>query len=207
MILVISRPFSAAPFYDRVLGALGYRRVLEVMPYGIGYGDKVPAFWVQLPHDQNPASVGNGVHIGFIATSKAAIEEFYRAALAAGGTDNGPPGPRPNYGPSYFGAFVCDPEGNKLEAVLVESPPARRAVAAKKKGAEWPIRWKTIVEKRGAMTREMPAKVCAVPMVVPSSDFSDARDIIAVVAGNSSAAPIGTRGITRASIQRLRASG
>jgi catechol 2,3-dioxygenase-like lactoylglutathione lyase family enzyme len=126
---------TAAPFYDRVLGALGYRRVLEVMPYGIGYGDKVPAFWVQLPHDQSPASVGNGTHVGFIATSKAAIEEFYRAALAAGGTDNGPPGPRPNYGPSYFGAFVCDPEGNKLEAVLVESPPARRAVATKKKRA------------------------------------------------------------------------
>jgi catechol 2,3-dioxygenase-like lactoylglutathione lyase family enzyme len=116
---------SAAPFYDRVLGTLGYRRVLEVMPYGIGYGDRAPAFWVQLPHDQSPASVGNGVHVGFIATSKAAIEEFHRAALAAGGSDAGAPGPRPDYGPDYFGAFVRDPDGNKLEAVLLVSPPAR----------------------------------------------------------------------------------
>ena len=82
-----------------------------------------------------------------------------------------------------------------------------RMDAAKKKGAEWPIRWKNIVEKSGAMTREMPANVCAVPIVIPSSDLSDARDIIAVVAGNNSAAPIGTSGTTRASIHRLRASG
>jgi catechol 2,3-dioxygenase-like lactoylglutathione lyase family enzyme len=127
---------SAAPFYDRVLGALGYRRVLEFMPYGIGYGDNAPAFWVQLPNDRNAASVGNGVHIGFIATSKAAIEEFHRAALAAGGTDEGAPGPRPDYGPSYFGAFVRDPEGNKLEAVLVVTPPAQRSASAKKKRAK-----------------------------------------------------------------------
>lgn len=127
---------SAAPFYDRVLGALGYRRVLEVMPYGIGYGDKVPAFWVQLPHDQSPASVGNGVHVAFIATSKAAIEDFHRVALAAGATDEGAPGPRPNYGPHYFGAFVRDPNGHKLEAVLAIMPPAPRAASSRKKRAK-----------------------------------------------------------------------
>jgi catechol 2,3-dioxygenase-like lactoylglutathione lyase family enzyme len=120
---------SAAPFYDLVLGALGYRRVLEVMPYGIGYGDRAPAFWVQLPHDQNAPTAGNGIHVAFMAASKAAIAEFHRVALAAGATDEGAPGPRPDYGPDYFGAFVRDPNGHKLEAVLV----ARRAVSAKKK--------------------------------------------------------------------------
>jgi catechol 2,3-dioxygenase-like lactoylglutathione lyase family enzyme len=122
----------AAPFYDRVLGALGYKRVMEVLPYGIGYGETTPVFWVQLPHDQSAASSGNGVHVGFIGKSKAVIELFHRAALEAGGRDEGAPGPRPDYGPHYFGAFVRDLDGNKLEAVLVELPPARRARPAKK---------------------------------------------------------------------------
>jgi catechol 2,3-dioxygenase-like lactoylglutathione lyase family enzyme len=126
---------SAASFYDRVLGVLGYRRVLEVLPYGIGYGDQVPAFWVQLPHDHSPATVGNGVHVAFMASSEAAIEEFHRVALAAGATDEGAPGPRPDYGPGYFGAFVRDPNGHKLEAVLVAAPPAPSVKSAKKKRA------------------------------------------------------------------------
>jgi catechol 2,3-dioxygenase-like lactoylglutathione lyase family enzyme len=127
---------SAAPFYDLVLGALGYRRVLEVLPYGIGYGDRTPVFWVQLPHDQNPATAGNGVHIAFMAATKAAVEEFHRVALAAGAADEGAPGPRREYSPDYFGAFVRDPNGHKLEAVLVVAPPARRAVSAKKERAK-----------------------------------------------------------------------
>ena len=81
----------AAQFYDSVLGALGYKRVMEFMPYGIGYGESTPVFWVQLPHDRSPASVGNGVHVGFIGRSKAVIETFHRAALEAGGMDEGAP--------------------------------------------------------------------------------------------------------------------
>ena len=54
---------QAAKFYDPVLAALGYKRVMEVMPYGIGYGDTHPEFWVQLPADRDVASVGNGVHM------------------------------------------------------------------------------------------------------------------------------------------------
>lgn len=108
----------AVRFYDSVLGTLGYKRVMEFMPYAVAYGDRAPEFWVQLPADHNAASVGNGVHIGFAAKSKAAIDAFHRAALAAGGTDEGAAGPRPDYGPGYFGAFVRDPDGNKLEACL-----------------------------------------------------------------------------------------
>ena len=126
----------AAQFYDSVLGALGYKRVMEFMPYGIGYGESTPVFWVQLPHDQNAASVGNGVHVGFIGRSKAVIETFHRAALEAGGADEGAPGARPDYGPHYFGAFVRDLDGNKLEAVLVAATPAKRAGRAAKKKAK-----------------------------------------------------------------------
>src|SRR5262252_9334753 len=122
----------AAQFYDRVLRELGFKRVFEVLPYGIGYGDKLPQFWVQLPHDQRTASVGNGAHIAFNATSEAMISAFHRAALAAGGTDDGAPGPRPDYGPDYFGAFVRDLDGNKIEAVLVRLPAAAKKKAAKK---------------------------------------------------------------------------
>jgi len=122
----------AAAFYDRVLATLGYKRVFEVMPYGIGYGDTAPSLWVQLPHDRNTASVGNGAHIGLIARSKGAVEAFHREALAAGAQDDGPPGPRPDYGPHYFGAFVRDLDGNKIEAVLVAMP---AAPAARKRSA------------------------------------------------------------------------
>jgi catechol 2,3-dioxygenase-like lactoylglutathione lyase family enzyme len=121
----------AAQFYDRVLQELGFRRVFEVLPYGIGYGDKQPAFWVQLPHDQQAASRGNGVHIAFNATSEEMIRAFHRAALDAGGSDDGAPGPRPDYGPDYFGAFVRDLDGNKLEAVLVRLPAAPKKAAKK----------------------------------------------------------------------------
>jgi catechol 2,3-dioxygenase-like lactoylglutathione lyase family enzyme len=122
----------AAQFYDRALKELGYKRVLEFLPYGIGYGDAQPAFWVQLPHDQQAASTGNGVHIAFNATSEDMIRAFHRAAVEAGGTDDGAPGPRPDYGPHYFGAFVRDLDGNKIEAVLVRLPAAAKKKPAKK---------------------------------------------------------------------------
>ena len=57
----------AARFYDAALGALGFERVMEVLPYAIAYGDAEPKFWVQLPYDRRPAGVGNGVHFGFVA--------------------------------------------------------------------------------------------------------------------------------------------
>ncbi len=122
----------AAQFYDRVLAELGFKRVFEVLPYGIGYGEKQPAFWIGLPHDQRAASTGNGVHIAFNATSEEMIRAFHRAALEAGGSDDGAPGPRPDYGPDYFGAFVRDLDGNKIEAVLVRLPAAAKKKAAKK---------------------------------------------------------------------------
>jgi catechol 2,3-dioxygenase-like lactoylglutathione lyase family enzyme len=109
----------AARFYDAALAALGYKRVMEFLPYAVAYGVKSPQFWVQIPLDRNAASVGNGVHIAFNAGSKNAVHAFHRAALGAGGTDDGPPGHRPDYSPEYYGAFVRDLDGNKLEAMLM----------------------------------------------------------------------------------------
>ena len=107
----------AGRFYDAVMKTLGCRRVMEFLPYAIAYGARLPEFWVQLPHDRRPASVGNGVHTAFSAKNKNAVRAFHRAALDAGGMNDGDPGPRPDYGDSYYGAFVRDPDGNKIEAV------------------------------------------------------------------------------------------
>ena len=108
----------ALDFYDAALGALGLKRVMDFAPHAVGYGIDHPEFWIQTPHDQNSASIGNGVHIGFAAESESQVAAFYEAALKHGGTDDGAPGPRPDYGPHYYGAFVRDPDGNKLEACL-----------------------------------------------------------------------------------------
>lgn len=108
----------AARFYDAVLAALGYKRIVEFLPYAIGYGETYPEFWIGLPHDQSAASTGNGVHVGFSARNKNAVNAFHEAALKQGGSNNGEPGPRPDYGPDYYGAFVYDLDGNKLEATL-----------------------------------------------------------------------------------------
>jgi catechol 2,3-dioxygenase-like lactoylglutathione lyase family enzyme len=133
----------AAQFYDPVLAALGYKRVMEFMPFAIGYGMDHPEFWVQLPHDQKPALSGNGVHVGFSAKSKDAVNKFHAAALAHGGSNNGEPGPRPDYGPAYYGAFVYDLDGNKIEATLHAEAFATKAAAkpkAKAKAAKKPAK-------------------------------------------------------------------
>lgn len=107
----------AISFYDQVLAALGCKRIME-HPGAVAYGRQYPEFWVQTPIDGYPASTGNGTHFGFIAASKEAVHAFYDAALAAGATDNGPPGPRPHYGEPYYGCFVRDPDGHKIEAAF-----------------------------------------------------------------------------------------
>lgn len=124
----------AGKFYDAVLKPLGYKRVADYSPGAIGYGERkdAPQFWVGLPHDQNAASVGNGTHVGFIAKSKQAVNKFHEAALKAGGSNNGEPGPRPDYGPTYYGSFIYDLDGNKIEATFNPPPKVAKPKAAKK---------------------------------------------------------------------------
>ncbi len=106
---------KAVAFYDQVLATLGCKRVME-HPGAVAYGRQFPEFWVQTPINSEPASVGNGFHMSFIAASKEAVHAFYDAAVAAGATDDGAPGPRPHYGEPYYGCFVRDPDGHKIEA-------------------------------------------------------------------------------------------
>jgi catechol 2,3-dioxygenase-like lactoylglutathione lyase family enzyme len=109
----------SAAFYDAALGALGLHRHTELPDHnGIGYGVSHPIFWIDRFH---PA--GARQHTAFRATSRAAVDAFHAAAIAAGGTNNGAPGERPiaKGDPSgYYAAFVLDPDGNHIEAVCRE---------------------------------------------------------------------------------------
>ena len=107
----------ARAFYDRVLAVIGCRLVME-HPDAAAYGKAFPEFWIAAPFDGRKATVGNGVHVGFMAASKAEVDAFHREALAAGGTDDGGPGHRHDYGEPYYGCFILDPDGNKIEAAF-----------------------------------------------------------------------------------------
>jgi hypothetical protein len=120
----------ASKFYDSVLKTLGYRRVMEFLPHAIAYGEtrERPEFWIGMPNNQQPPNAGNGVHVAFLARGRKAIDNFHSEALKAGGSNGGEPGPRPDYGPSYYGAFIYDLDGNKIEAML--NQPAKAATKA-----------------------------------------------------------------------------
>lgn len=109
----------ALRFYDRVLAPLGARRVLE-HPGAVAYGKQYPEFWIQTPLDGRPATPGNGTHVAFLAASQADVDAFWTAALAAGARPDGAPGPRPHYGAAYYGCFVRDPDGHKIEATYFD---------------------------------------------------------------------------------------
>jgi catechol 2,3-dioxygenase-like lactoylglutathione lyase family enzyme len=106
----------AGAFYDAVLGALGFRRVFEDAT-AIGYGlvDNKDILCLKLRSDAAPP--GAGFHLAFTAPSRAAIQAAHATALRVGGQDNGPPGPRPHYGPNYYAAFLIDPDGHRIEVV------------------------------------------------------------------------------------------
>ena len=102
-------------FYDEVAKPLGLVRHMEV-PGGLGYGrkDGRPQLWIVTPLDKQAASVGNGITIGLDAETRPAVDAAYAAAIANGGKDEGKPGLRANYHPNYYGAYVRDPDGNKV---------------------------------------------------------------------------------------------
>lgn len=99
-------------FYAAALGALGMKAVMEGKDY-IAFGpDQRPEFWLG-----TYGAVPTRIHIAFAAANRAQVDAFYKAAMAAGGKDNGKPGLRPDYHPNYYGAFVLDPDGHNVEAV------------------------------------------------------------------------------------------
>jgi catechol 2,3-dioxygenase-like lactoylglutathione lyase family enzyme len=115
----VSDPDRSRKFYEAALAPLGYAVLMEipkehtggVVVLGFGVAPK-PDFWLHEGTPQTPR-----VHIAFRADNRAQVDAFYRAAIAAGGTDNGPPGERPHYHANYYGAFVHDPDGHNIEAV------------------------------------------------------------------------------------------
>jgi len=107
---------AAAEFYTRVLAPLGYAKLVE-RPATIGFGKKYPELWLNLRQELAPAPANPGGHIALRAASEEAVRAFHAAALAAGGASDGEPGPRQAALTTYFGAFIRDPDGNKLEAV------------------------------------------------------------------------------------------
>jgi catechol 2,3-dioxygenase-like lactoylglutathione lyase family enzyme len=138
-------------FYDAVLGTLSYRMLMEFGEGG-GYGDEMPEFWIGAAPDPNPR-----MHIAFTAKSRAQVDAFHAKALELGAQDNGAPGLRPEYHANYYGAFVIDPNGHNIEAVIhtPEKPQrkaqktARKKTSAKKAGG---------ASKRAGARKKAPAR-------------------------------------------------
>lgn len=114
----------AADFYDAVLQPLGYVRVWtdfegDEDTQAVGYGE--PRGGDKLALKQCPIGAvapGPGFHLAFSAPSREAVKRFHEVAMRSGGQDNGAPGLRPDYGPNYYAAYVVDPEGWRIEAVI-----------------------------------------------------------------------------------------
>ena len=108
---------SAKAFYQAIADVLELPLFLE-REGGAAWGEAIgPKLFVGPAFDGERATFGNGTHVAFLAKSRAAVDAFHAAALAHGGSDEGPPGLRPHYHPNYYGAYVRDPDGNKLQAV------------------------------------------------------------------------------------------
>jgi catechol 2,3-dioxygenase-like lactoylglutathione lyase family enzyme len=111
--LHVHDPVRSRRFYEAALEPLGLAVVMEVPEMssaGFGLAGK-PSFWV------HPGEPSGPLHVAFHAADHASVDAFHAAALTAGGTDNGAPGPRPHYHPNYYAAFVLDLDGNNVEAV------------------------------------------------------------------------------------------
>ena len=110
-------PLEAADFYDAVLGTLGITALFKT-PDAVAYGEMAGAKTFLLrPFDGQAHHPGNGWMAAYLAESRADVDRFHAEALAHGGSCEGPPGLRPQYHENYYGAYVRDPEGNKLQAV------------------------------------------------------------------------------------------
>lgn len=108
---------TSGAFYDATLGALGFRRVFEAST-AIGWGLEDGKDKLCLKLQPAARSPGPGFHLAFDAVSREAVDKFHAAGIEAGGKDNGAPGLRPHYGEHYYAAFLVDPDGHHVEAVI-----------------------------------------------------------------------------------------
>jgi catechol 2,3-dioxygenase-like lactoylglutathione lyase family enzyme len=111
--ITVSDLEQSRAFYAAALAPLGIREVMQFESF-VGFGVEKPQFWIV---EGRPALSQPRVHVAFATQSRLEVDTFHRAAMAAGGVDNGPPGLRPEYHENYYGAFVLDPDGYNVEAV------------------------------------------------------------------------------------------
>jgi catechol 2,3-dioxygenase-like lactoylglutathione lyase family enzyme len=102
-------------FYDAVLYPLGARRLVQ-SEHVVAYGINAPQVWIVMRTQPRPPSPGYG-HVAVSASGKAAVDAAYAGGLRSGGTDDGPPGMRPQYGERYYAAYLRDPDGLRVEVV------------------------------------------------------------------------------------------
>ncbi len=110
---------KAKRFYDAALKPLGYKCLSE-SPGSLGYGSDAVALWIGTSEKPVPADQKSGLHFCFDAPTRKSVDAFHAAALRAGGRDNGKPGIRGDYGPSYYAGYVVDPDGYRIEAYCGE---------------------------------------------------------------------------------------
>ncbi|MES2016293.1 MAG: VOC family protein [Pseudomonadota bacterium] len=121
--ITVSDLKKSKAFYITALAPIGYAMLMEIPASVTGYADVAgfgeapkPDFWLSEGSANKPP-----IHIALRVDTRAKVDAFYRAALEAGGVDNGPPGIRAHYHPHYYGAFVLDPDGHNIEAVCHEA--------------------------------------------------------------------------------------
>jgi catechol 2,3-dioxygenase-like lactoylglutathione lyase family enzyme len=154
----------AVAFYRAALAPIGYEVVMEFSgAAGLGAGGK-PDFWIMQAEPPLHAS-----HVAFVS-ERAPIDAFHRAAIAAGGSDNGAPGVRPDYHPHYYAAYVFDPEGNNVEVVSHADPAAKPPAAPKAKAAA-----KKVSTKVSAKPKAKPAKAKAKDKAKPAAKAKPAK--------------------------------
>jgi catechol 2,3-dioxygenase-like lactoylglutathione lyase family enzyme len=113
---------GCAHFYETVLVRLGYAK-LVTRPKTIGFGNKYPEFWLNERLHMTPVDADSGVHICLRARDAEAVQAFHAAAIGAGGSSDGAPGPRSGEMNGYYAAFIRDPEGNRIEAATFTANP------------------------------------------------------------------------------------
>jgi catechol 2,3-dioxygenase-like lactoylglutathione lyase family enzyme len=116
--IAVSGLSASTKFYRATLAPLGLTQLVDRSPATVGFGKKYPEFWLNQRDGLKPQAETTGIHICLRAPSEVAVREFFDAAVARGGKSAGDPGPRQAAFTTYFGAFIFDSDGNKIEAVF-----------------------------------------------------------------------------------------
>jgi catechol 2,3-dioxygenase-like lactoylglutathione lyase family enzyme len=116
--IAVSDLAKSAAFHESVLAPLELTRLVDRSPATVGFGRKYPEFWLNAREHLAPQPQSTGLHICLRAPSEQAVSQFHANALSRGGKSAGDPGPRQAAFTTYFGAFIFDPDGNKIEAVF-----------------------------------------------------------------------------------------